>query len=102
MVDFLAVQQIADANLNGVEAVENIELGQRQTIDAAGTHGLTHQRRVEPAAAAFAPGVDAEFPPAAADLLADLIMQFGRKRTLADPGRIGLADSEDVADGARA
>src|SRR5580693_5082861 len=98
MVDFLAVQEIAGTDLDGVEAIEDIELGQRQAVDATGAHGLAHQRGVEPAAAALASGVDAELLAAAADLLTDLIMQFGRKRTLADPGRIGLADSEHVTD----
>src|ERR1700733_3719951 len=102
MVDFLAVQQIAGADLDGVEAIEDIQLSQRQTVDATGTHGLTDQRGVEPAATALASGVDAEFLATATDLLADLIMQFGRKRALADPGRIRLADSEHVTDGARA
>ena len=93
---------IAGADLDAVETIEHVELGQRQAVDAADPHGLAHQHRVEPAAAALAPGVDAEFLAAAADLLADLVMQFGRKRALADPGRIGLADSEHVADRARA
>ena len=40
--------------------------------------------------------------PRAADLLADLVVQFGRERALADPRRIGLADAEHIADRARA
>src|SRR3982075_3093637 len=83
MVDFLAVQHIAGADLDTVEAVENIELGQRQPGDAAGAGGLSPQPRIEPAAAPLAPGVDAEFLAAAADLLTDLVAQFGRERTLA-------------------
>src|ERR1700759_5276568 len=96
VVDFLAVQSIADADLDGVEAVENIELGQRQAVDAAGPHRLAHQHGVEPAAAPLAPGVDAEFLAAAADLLADLVMQFGGERPLAYPRRIGLADAKHI------
>src|SRR5579872_5655914 len=98
MVDLLAVQQIPCANLDGFKAVENIELGQRQAMDTAGTHGLAHQRGIEPAAAALASGVDAEFLAAAANLLADRVMQFGRKRALTDAGRISLTDSKHVAD----
>src|ERR1700722_12570979 len=101
MVDFLAVQEIAGADLDGVKAIEDIEFGQRQAVDATGAHGLTDQRGVEPAAAALATGVDAELLAAAADLLADLIMQFGRKRALANPGRIGFANSEPVTAPAR-
>ena len=74
MVDFLAVQHVAGADLDRVEAVENIELGQRQAVDAAGADGLPHQHGIEPAAAALAPGVDAELLAAAADLLADLVV----------------------------
>ena len=85
-----------------VEAVENIEFCQRQAGDAAGADGLPHQHGVEPAAAPLAAGVDAEFLAAPADLLADLVVQFGRERPLADPGRIGLADAEHIADRARA
>src|SRR6202046_3540625 len=102
MVDFLTIQQIAGADLDGVEAIEDIELGQRQAVDATGAHGLTDQRGVEPAATALASGVDAEFLAAAADLLADLVMQFGWKRPLTDPRRISLADPEHIADRARA
>src|ERR1700719_49322 len=94
MVDLLAVQPIAGADLDAVVSVENIELGQRQAVDAAGPHRLAHQHGVEPAAAPLAPGIDAEFLAAAADLLADLVMQFGRKRTLAYPCRIGLANAQ--------
>src|SRR6267154_267466 len=71
MVDFLAVQHITGADLDGVKTVENIELGQGQAVDAAGPHGLAYQRRIEPAAAPLAAGVDAELLAAAADLLAD-------------------------------
>ena len=35
VVDLAAVQPIADTNLNFIESVENIELGQRQAVDAA-------------------------------------------------------------------
>ena len=69
IVDFPPVQAIADANLDLVEAVEDIELGQRQPVDAAGAHRLAHQHRVEPAAAPRPPGDRAEFAAALADQL---------------------------------
>src|SRR5579871_3408286 len=102
MVDLLAVEPVAGAHLDGVEAVENVEFGERKAVDAAGPHRLAHQHRVEPAAAPLAPGVDAELPAATADLLADLVGELGRERPLADAGRIGLADAEHIADRARA
>src|SRR5579864_1414793 len=82
VVDVLAAQPVAGADLDRIESVKNIELGQGQTVDAAGPHRLAHQRGIEPSAAALAPGVDAEFLATAADLLADLVVQFGWKRAL--------------------
>ena len=73
IVDFAAVQLIADADLDLVEAVENVELGERDAVDAAGAHGLAHQHGVEPAAAARAAGDGAEFVAALAERLADLV-----------------------------
>src|SRR5258705_5811769 len=102
MVDFLAVQGIAGADLDRIEAIENVELGQRQPVDAAGPHRLAHQHGVEPAAAPLAPGIGAELAAALADPAAGLVVLFGRERALPDAGRIGLADAEHAPDRARA
>src|SRR6267378_3379951 len=59
MVDFLAVQGIAGADLDRIEAIENVELGQRQPVDAA---------------APLAPGIGAELAAALADLAANLVV----------------------------
>src|SRR5262249_47964208 len=85
IVDFAAVGAITDTNLDLVEAVEDVELGQRQPIDAAGADGLAHQYGVEPAAAAPASGHRAEFAATVADQLADGILLFGRERPFAHP-----------------
>ena len=86
------------ADLDLVEAVENIELRQRDAIDAGCFDRLPRQNGVEPAAAAPPAGVGAELPPAIADQLADGIMQFAGKGPAADAGRIGLGDAENIAD----
>src|SRR5712691_6029085 len=93
MVDFLAVQGVAGADLDRIEAIENVELGQRQPVDAAGPHGLAHQHRVEPAAAPRAAGIGAEFAATLADPAAGLVVLFGREWSLPHPRRIGLADA---------
>ena len=61
---------------------------------------LAHQHRVEPAAAALAPGHGAEFVAALAEPLADRIVELGRERPRADPGGIGLDDAEHETRGA--
>ena len=102
VVDALAVEPVADADLELVEAVEHVELGQRDAVDAADLDGLAHQHGVEPAAAPLAPRDGAELVPALAEPLADLVVELGRERPGADARRVGLGDAEHVADGARA
>src|SRR5258705_8936471 len=78
MVDFLAVQGIAGADLDRIEAIENVELGHRQPVDAAGPHGLAHQHRLEPAAAPRPAGIGAALAAALADPAAWVVVLFGQ------------------------
>ena len=102
IVERLAVDPVAGADLHRLEAVEHVELGQRDAGDAADRDGLAHQHRVEPAAAALAAGDGAELVAALAEPLADLIVLLGRERARADAGRVGLDDAEHEAGRARA
>src|SRR3569623_1781732 len=63
MVDLFTIELIADTNLDGLEAIKNVELGQSKAMNTAGANGLADQHRIKPAAAALAAGVDAEFAP---------------------------------------
>src|SRR5262249_45723601 len=101
MVDFLAVQPGAGADLDLVESIQEAGLVQRQPADAAGADGLPYQGRIEPAAAARPARVGAELAAPLADLAADIVVLLGRERPLADPGRVGLADAEHIANSAR-
>ena len=89
---------IADADLDLLEPVEHVELGQGDAVDAGDLDRLAHHHRVEPAAAALAPGDDAELLALCAQRLADLVCELGRERAAADARRIGLGDAEHVAD----
>ena len=97
----MSAAAIGGADLDLVEPVEHVELGQRDAVDAADLDRLAHHHRVEPAAAARPAGDDAELAAAFAEGLADLVRQLGRERAAADPGRVGLGDAEHKADGAR-
>src|SRR5262249_37777878 len=101
-VHALAVELVADADLELRETVEHVELGERDAVDAAHLDGLAHERGVEPAATALAPRHGAELAAALADPLADLVVQLGRERPRADSGRIRLGDAQTVAPRARA
>src|SRR5581483_4549192 len=78
IVHLPAVETVADADLDFAQAVEDVELGQSEAVDAPGAHGLAHQHRVEPAAAPRPPGHGAEFAAALADQPADLVVLLGR------------------------
>src|SRR5262249_15768386 len=100
MVDLTAVETVTNADLELLEAVQDVQLGEGEAVDAAGADGLPHQHGVEPTAAPAPPGPGAELAAAVAYELADGILLLGGERTFADAGRIGLADAEHVADGA--
>src|SRR6185312_7962792 len=100
-IEHLFPEAIAGADLDLLEAVEHVELGQRDAVDAGGLHRLAHHHRIEPAAAPLAPRDHAEFLAALAEHLADLVLELARERPAADARRIGFADAEHIADRAR-
>src|SRR5690606_39342174 len=71
VVDHLAAQPVAGANLERLEPVEHIELGQRDAGHARDRARLADEHRIEPAAAALAPGYRAELVAALTEPLAD-------------------------------
>ena len=97
-VEPLAVEHIADANADRVEAVEHVELRQRDAVDARNLGDLTDEHAVEPAAAPLAARDGAELAATLADLLAERVRQLGRKRPGPDARRVGLGNAEHVAD----
>src|SRR5277367_89782 len=88
VIDLAAVEPIADADFDLVETVEDVELGQRQTVDAARPHRLPYQHGIEPTAASRPAGHDAELLAAFAQHPADLVLLLRGERTLADSRRI--------------
>src|SRR5690349_13073322 len=96
----MSADAIAGANPDHLEAVEHVELGERDAGDAADRDRLTDEDRVEPAAAALSTGDRAEFVAALAELLADFIVLLGREWPRSDAGRVGLDDAEHETRGA--
>ena len=60
---------------------------------------LPDENRIKPAAAPLAPGNGAKLPPAFTQALANVILQLGRKRTGANPRRVGLGNSQNIVYG---
>src|SRR5471032_3179228 len=78
-LDALAVELVGDADLDLLLAVEHVELGQRNAVDAVQLHRLAHHHRIEPAAAPRPAGVGAELLAAIAQALADCVLELGRE-----------------------
>ena len=101
MIDRLTVKRVADTDFQLLEAVEDVDLGEGDTVNPAGLDRLAHQHCVEPAATARPSGVGAEFVAPFTQQLADLVGQLGRERPGADPRRVGLGDAKHVRQRAR-
>src|SRR3546814_2918323 len=85
---------VCSSDLDLLEAVENVELGQRDALDAGQLGSLAHHHRVEPAAAPLPARDHAELAAARAQQLAGGIGQLGRKGAAADTRGVGLGDAE--------
>ena len=94
----MAVKPVTHANLHLVEAVEHIELRERDAVDAGGPDSLPEKTGVEPAAAPRAPRDRPEFTAALAEPPARLVVKFGRKRPLPYAGRVSLRNPEHIID----
>mmetsp|Transcript_23197 Transcript_23197/g.54782 ORF Transcript_23197/g.54782 Transcript_23197/m.54782 type:complete len:566 (+) Transcript_23197:2995-4692(+) len=99
-VDQLAIQFVADADLDLGQAIQHIELGQAQAGDAVDDGGTLQRSRVQPAAAARTTGDRAPLLPDGGQVVADgaghLPVELGREGAGADARRVGLGDAEHV------
>jgi hypothetical protein len=74
IVEAFAVDLVTGADADGFEAVEDVDLGERDAGDAADGGGLADEDGVEPAATALAAGNGAELPATLAEALADVAL----------------------------
>ena len=93
-----AVKAIAGTDLDLFQPVQYVELGNAQPRQGIGEYGAAQGHGIEPAAAPRPPRGSAEFDAHARQVTAHVVEQLGWKRSRADPGRIGLDDSEHAVD----
>ena len=93
-----AVGLVGHAHLDGLEGVEDVELGERHLGQRVEAHGLAQHDGVEPPTAPLAPGVGAELVAPLDEELADVVLLLGRERPGADPGDVGLGDADHPLD----
>src|SRR5690606_36042288 len=93
-----AVDVVGDAHRDLLEAGEHVELGEHEVGEAVDATGVAGDDGVVPAAAAGPAGGDAVLAAGLAQPLADVVVQLGGERSLADASRVGLDDSHDAVD----
>ena len=101
MVYLAPVRLVGGAHFERIHAVQHIQLGQRDALDAADLDGLTHHHRVKPAATPPPARDGAKFVAALAQALPHRIVQLGGKRAGTDARGIGLGDAQHITDRAR-
>ena len=94
----LAVALVGDADLDLVEAAEDVELGDREVGETVDARGVVDDDRVVPAAATLASGGDAVLMADLAEKVARLVEELRGERARADAGEVGLGDAEDALD----
>src|SRR5436190_23377581 len=102
LVVALAVHLVAHADRYLVQAGQDVQLGQEVAGDAVHPGRVPGDDRVEPAAAARPAGGHAVLATRLAQPFAGVVAQFGGEGPLADAGRVGLDDADDVGDPGRA
>ena len=110
MVPQLTLALVPGADPDGVEVVQNVDLGQDHGIDAVAADRVAPRGCVEPADATRPPGGRAELVADGANALAERVVELGRKRAVADPRGVrhehpdgpGDARRRDAAAGAGA
>ncbi len=89
---------ITGADLDRLQVVEHIHLGDGQTCHAVDAHRFTQSHGIKPAGAARPTGGGAEFLPRLAQTITHLVVKLRGKGTLSDSGYIGLGDADHLMD----
>ncbi len=89
---------VADADLDLLEGVEHVELGDREAGEAVEPRGVAQGNGIKPAAATLTTSRRAVFLADVAQALTHLVGELNRERTSADRSGVGLDHAEHVLD----
>ena len=99
VIDPFAIQFVGHADLNLIEFIQHIQLGDGEAIEAVHLNGVATDHPVESSRASPAPaGGGSEFTAALRQLIVEAPAQFGRERPLTDAGGVGLGHTDDPVD----
>ena len=89
---------VGRADVDAIEAVEHVQLRQRERVETVDARAVAHRDGVVPAAAPRTPGDGAVLVAAVAQAVPHLAGQLGRQRSFADARRVGLDHAHHGAD----
>src|SRR5262249_43312792 len=87
---------VGGANFDFIKTVQDVQLGDGQTVEAVDAHGIAAEHRIQPTAATRSACGHTDFRPGCTSLpklLADVAKLLGRERTFTDAGLIRLRDA---------
>lgn len=99
--DFFSAVLVAHAELDGFHSVQNVKLHDGEAGETVDLNGAAQGGAVKPAATTRTPRNGAELTALFTEHLAHFVVKFGRERTFADAGAIGLGDAEHVVEHVR-
>ena len=102
MGEGFTIEFVGDADLDRVEGVEHVELGERDLRGRVEADRVTEHDHVAPTGATTTAGVRSVLVTDVDEGIADLVSELGGERSGTDTGRIGLGDTDDTVDVPRA
>jgi hypothetical protein len=101
-IELLALVRVCSCNLELLEVVEDVELGEVEGGVVVASVRVLHDDKIEPSATAFATCCNTDLVSDLLELLADLVELFGGEGTATNTGGVSLDHADDVLDGSPA
>src|ERR1700723_1146214 len=90
----LAFHDVADADFDGIDSGQDVELGERERPHPVDASGVAREHTVEPSDTSRTSGGSAEFVALFAQRIRQVASKLARKGSGADARRVALADAE--------
>src|SRR5690606_1757853 len=87
---------VTHAHLDGVQAIQHVQLGQADGVDGVYADGVFYQHGIEPATTTGTAGGGAFFVTHGLQVFADAVKQLSRERARTHAGGISLGDPQNL------
>ena len=98
MLDAFSVQLVGHAHLDGIQFIQNIQLGDGEAVKTVHLNRITPDHPIEPTASPPPACGGAEFAATLGELVVESSTEFRRERPFADAGGVGLGNADHPVD----